>query len=224
MGAHLSYFKKVFFLAILILSAHASDKREKNFSIDDLEPHQILKIQFGPKSPTFSRVEVLDRLAKIWKEDEPVHLVSSSSYDHLTAPSGIIIYDQLIVPDSSRSIACMKAPKYIFNTGSFLSKKAKLVLKSSVSKSPCLRILITVKDPSRPAHLKGGVNFDPDSSLDKSQYQDLEAFFKHFTKKDLLYQPLSLYNLSSTLWLTNVKVKIVYKASASREKKDTRSK
>lgn len=77
--------------------------------------------------------------------------------------------------------------------------------------SPCSRILIKVKDISRAAHLKGGVNFDPASDLNESQYTSFSSFFRDLIGGELLYQPKNLFDPSSTLWLTNADVKVFYK-------------
>ncbi len=209
----MSIYKKIMVVWVLAsMTQVQASSSEKEFSVNELESHQILKIRFTPEKPTFNKLESTDTVAELWSKDSnPIIPISSEFFHKDSAPAGFILYDQKVIPDGLTDPLEMTAPKYIFNGVCFVEGTIKLVLYNSIVESPCSRIIIEAKDPSRPIQLKGGINFDLNPALDESQDDDFTTFFKDLTGGTLLYKPKSLYDPSSTLWLTNAKVTIFYK-------------
>ena len=209
----MSIYKKIMVVWVLASMAQIqASSSEKEFSGNDLESHQILRIRFTPEKPVFNELETIDAMATLGSRDsKPIIPISSEFFHKKTAPAAFILYNQKVMPDGLTDPLEMTAPKYIFNDVCFVEETIKLVLYNSIVESPCSCIHIEAQDTSRPIQLKGGVNFDPNSALDESQDDDFTSFFKDLTGGTLLYKPKSLYDPSSTLWLTNAKVTIFYK-------------
>ena len=208
----MSIYKKIMVVWVLAsMTQIQASSSEKEFAVNDLEEYQILKIRFTSKKPIFNKLETTDTVAELWSRDSnSVNPVSWELFHKRSATESFVFHNQKVMTDGLTASLEMMAPKYIFNENCFVEETIKLVLCNSVVKSPCSRIIIEAKDTLRPIQLKGGINFDPNPALDESQYTDFPSFFKNLTGGTLLYKPKNLFDSSSTLWLTNAKVKIFY--------------
>jgi hypothetical protein len=103
---------------------------EKEFSVNDLESHQILRIRFTPEKPVFNELETIDAMATLGSRDsKPIIIPISSEFFHKkTAPAAFILYNQKVMPDGLTDPLEMTAPKYIFNDVCFVEETIKLVL------------------------------------------------------------------------------------------------
>jgi hypothetical protein len=68
---------------------------EKEFSVNDLESHQILRIRFTPEKPVFNELETIDAMATLGSRDsKPIISISSEFFHKKTAPAAFILYNQ----------------------------------------------------------------------------------------------------------------------------------
>lgn len=190
-----------------------SSSNIQKFFIDDLEPHQVLRLRFSGEGPVFKKLDSSDVVAKLWDDSIKAHLVKVDHYDTLTTPVGIVVYSQIIYPSDSKNCAVITAPRFVFNNECFLMRGAEITLKSNKISSPCQSISIKAKDISKPVHIKGGVNFDPNPLLDESQYADLSREIHDAIGQPLKFMPLSLHHVSSSLDFTNAIVTVIYQSN-----------
>ena len=66
----MSIYKKIMVVWVLASMAQIqASSSEKEFSGNDLESHQILRIRFTPEKPVFNELETIDAMAKLWSKD-----------------------------------------------------------------------------------------------------------------------------------------------------------